>query len=77
MTGSQLLAQLQLALAKSDVYVKLADLDLLGKDVRHAKPFCAAYCLGPRSTKSIAGSQPSSLHAASLGLSLSAGLAAG
>jgi hypothetical protein len=78
MTSSQIAAQLQLALAKRGVYVKLANrLDFMGKDVRHAKPLCAADCLGPRSTKSIAGSQSSPLHAASLGLSLSADLAAG
>jgi hypothetical protein len=77
MTISQIIAQLQLALAKRGVYVKLANrLNLLGKDVRHAKPFCAADCLGPGNTRSIAGSQPSPLHAASLGLSLSADLAA-
>ncbi len=42
------------------------------KDVRHAKPFCAAGCTGPRYPKSLAGSYPSSLHAASSGLSLPA-----
>jgi hypothetical protein len=48
MTVSQIIAQLQLALAKRGVYVKLANrLNLLGKDVRHAKPLCAADCLGP------------------------------
>jgi hypothetical protein len=78
MTSSQIVAQLQLALAKRGVYVKLAKrLDLVGKDVRHAKPLCAADCLGPRSTISIAGSQSSPLNTASLGLSLSADLAAG
>jgi hypothetical protein len=78
MTSSQIVAQLQVVLAKRAVYVMLANrLDIVGKDVRHAKPFCAADCLGPRSTKSIAGSQPSPLHAPSFGLSLSADLAAG
>jgi hypothetical protein len=52
-------------------------LDLVGKDVRHAIPLCAADCLGPPSTESIAGSHPSPFHAASLGLSLPADLAAG
>jgi hypothetical protein len=57
MTISQIVTQLQLALAKRGVYVKLANrLDFVGKDVRHAKPFCAGDCLGPRRTKSIAGS---------------------
>jgi hypothetical protein len=78
MTILQIAAQLQLGWTKRGVYVKLANrLDFVGKDVRHAKPLCAADCLGPRSTKSIAGSPSSPLHAASLGLSLSADLAAG
>jgi len=48
MTISQIIAQLQLVLAKRGVYVKLAyRLYLLGKDVRFANPLCAADCLGP------------------------------
>jgi len=41
-----------------------------GKDVRHAKPICAADCTGPRYAKSLAGSYPSPLHAAGSGVSL-------
>src|SRR5437016_14142925 len=40
MTSSQIVAQLQLALAKRGVYVKLANrLDLVGKDVVMPNPF--------------------------------------
>jgi Resolvase, N terminal domain len=48
-----------------------------GKDVHDAKSICASNCLGSRNTKSLARSHPGPLHAASLGLSLSADLAGG
>ena len=47
------------------------------KDVHHAEPLCASDCLGSRSPKPLAGSDPGSFHPASSGLPLSADLAVG
>jgi benzodiazapine receptor len=48
-----------------------------GKDVHHAKPLCASDCLGSRSPKPLAGSDPGPFHPASFGLPLSADPALG
>jgi hypothetical protein len=75
MTISQIAEQLQLALANRGVYVKLAirpkENSSSGKDVDHAKSICSRDRFGPRCTNTLAGSDPSPFHAASVGLSMS------